>query len=81
MKETMTLPAGYKMVQEAATASAEGSVAHSSGSLSQTGNKLRAERKISLGKRVYEAADWGEFREAVNAYKAIANNMLVFEKR
>ena len=81
MKETMTLPAGYKMVQEAATASAEGSVAHSSGSLSQTGNKLRAERKISLGKRVYEAADWSEFREAVNAYKAIANNMLVFEKR
>ena len=81
MKETMTLPAGYKMVQEAATVSAEGSVAHASGTLSQTGNKLRAERKISLGKRVYEAADWGEFREAVNAYKAIANNMLVFEKR
>jgi hypothetical protein len=81
MKETMTLPAGYKMVQEAATASAEGSVAYASGSLSQAGNKLRAERKISLGKRVYEAADWGEFREAVNAYKAIANNMLVFEKR
>lgn len=81
MKETMTLPAGYKMVQEAATVSAEGSVAHASGTLSQTGNKLRAERKISLGKRVYEATDWGEFREAVNAYKAIANNMLVFEKR
>jgi hypothetical protein len=81
MKETMTLPAGYKMVQEAATASAEGSVAYASGSLSQAGNKLRAERKISLGKRVYEAADWSEFREAVNAYKAIANNMLVFEKR
>ena len=81
MKETMTLPAGYKMVQEAATVSAEGSVAHASGTLSQTGNKLRAERKISLGKRVYEAADWGEFREAVNAYKAIANNMMVFEKR
>ncbi len=82
MSETMTLPAGYKMLQEETSFSIDGTVAKSSGSLVQTGNKVCVERKISLGKRVYEASDWGEFRAAVNAYKAMANNnLLVFEKK
>lgn len=81
MRETMTLPAGYKMVQDEKKFTADGNTVKASGSLAQKGNKLCAERKISLGKRVYEAEEWTEFRTAVNAYKAIANNLLVFEKK
>ena len=81
LTETMQLPAGYKMLQPARERSVEGSVANASGSIAQEGNKLLAKQKISLGKRVYEASDWSEFRAAVNAYKEITNAMLVFEKK
>ena len=81
LTETMQLPKGYKMLQAARERSVEGSVANASGSIAQEGNKLIAMQKISLGKRVYEASDWSEFRAAVNAYKEITNAMLVFEKK
>ena len=81
MNETMTLPIGYKMLQEETIFSTDGEVAKASGSLAQKGNKVCVERKISLGKRVYEATEWDEFRTAVNAYKEIANNTLIFEKK
>lgn len=81
MSETMTLPTGYKMLQEKTIFSTDGKVAKASGSLTQKGNKVCVERKISLGKRVYEATEWNEFRTAVNAYKEIAKNTLIFEKK
>ena len=81
LKETMTLPKGYKMLQQPKSVSVEGNVAKAAGTLEQKGNKLCAEQYISLGKRVYEAAEWGEFRAAVNAFKEMTNSMLVLEKK
>lgn len=81
LKETMTLPKGYKMVQDAKSLSSEGEVVSASGSIAQEGTKLRAEQKISLGKRVYEASDWAQFRGAVNTFKEMTNGVLVFEKK
>ena len=80
LKETMTLPKGYKMLMQPKSVSAEGNVAKAVGSLRQEGNKLCAEQQISLGKRVYEASEWAEFRAAVNAYKEMTNTMLILEK-
>jgi hypothetical protein len=76
----MTLPKGYKMLMQPKSVSAEGNVAKAVGSLRQEGNKLCAEQQISLGKRVYEASEWAEFRAAVNAYKEMTNTMLILEK-
>ena len=81
LNETMTLPKGYKMAQEAKETSSKGDIVSAEGSIKQVGNKLQAMQKISLGKRVYEAADWNEFRTAVNSYKEMTNEMLVFEKK
>ena len=81
LNETMTLPKGYKMVQDAKSLSSEGDIASASGSISQDGTKLRAEQKISLGKRVYESSDWTQFRNAVNTFKEMTGSMLVFEKK
>ena len=80
MTEKMTLPAGYIMLQKETNFSTDGNIAKASGSLVQKGNKICVERKISLGKRVYEASEWEEFRTAVNAYKDISK-ILVFEKK
>ncbi|MBQ5663402.1 MAG: transglutaminase, partial [Bacteroidaceae bacterium] len=71
---------GYIMLQKETNFSTDGNIAKASGSLVQKGNKICVERKISLGKRVYEASEWEEFRTAVNAYKDISK-ILVFEKK
>ena len=81
MNETMTLPKGYKMAKEAYEVAASGEIASAEGCIRQDGNKLRVMQKISLGKRVYEASEWTQFRAAVNAYKEMTKRMLVFEKK
>jgi hypothetical protein len=69
------------MLQQPKAVSVEGDVAKAAGTLEQKGNKLCAEQYISLGKRVYEASEWGEFRAAVKAFKEMTNSMLVLEKK
>ena len=81
LKETMTLPKGYVMVQEPKQRAFRGNIASFEGSCLQQSNKLIVMQTLSLGKRVYEAEDWTDFRAAVNGYKEFANTTFVFEKR
>ena len=81
MNETMTLPKGYKMAKERYEVAASEEIASAEGCIRQDGNKLRVMQRISLGKRVYEASEWTQFRAAVNAYKEMTKRMLVFEKK
>jgi len=37
-------------------------------------------QEIVLGKRIYEAADWNEFREAVKGQKKISEMPVVLKK-
>ena len=81
LKETMTLPKGYRMVQEGRTeVNSTPEVAEFQGSIMQIGNRVEVLQKLSLGKRVYEAEDWPGFREAVNGYWSFALQSYVFEK-
>ena len=84
LKETMTLPKGYRMDGASDTASnvdVTSDVASFSSSISGTGNTVTVDAKISLGKRVYEAGDWADFRGAVKAYKDLADSEFVFVKK
>lgn len=81
LKETLTLPKGYNMVQEPMKFSYDSDVASFEGSCIQEGNTLSVKQTLSLGKRVYEAEDWTDFRSAVNGYKSFANTRFVFEKK
>lgn len=81
MNETMTLPKGYVMTSDAEEADVQGNIASFNGEMKQKDSKLIVRQSISLGKRVYEAEDWTEFRNAVNAYKGFASKTLVFEKK
>lgn len=81
LKETMSLPKGYKMVQEnRETTTSENPVASFSGYVKQENSQLQILQKLTLGKRVYEAEDWKAFREAVNAHKSFAGEQLIFKK-
>lgn len=79
LDEQITLPAGYTLVNDPYKAEAGGETVNYEGSCSQSGPTLHLQQRISLGKRVYDAADWTQFRESVTGFNGIKD--LVFEKR
>lgn len=81
LDEVLTLPEGYKMVQDPMQYTYESDIASFEGSCSQQGNVLKVGQTLSLGKRVYEAEDWTDFRSAVNGYRTFADTTFVFEKK
>jgi transglutaminase-like putative cysteine protease len=50
------------------------------GGYSLTGQKLTFTETISLGKRIYNAAEWPAYREAVNNQKHFANQKIILKK-
>lgn len=80
LHETLSLPKGYKMVQEAQYLKEESNVADFVGSIEQQGDKVSINQTLALKKRIYQAEDWSGFRSAVIATKALSDNMLVFQK-
>lgn len=84
LKETMTLPKGYRMDGVSGTGNnvnVDSDIASFSSSVSGADNKVTIDARLSLGKRVYEAGEWSDFRSAVNAYKDLADSEFVFVKK
>ncbi|MDE6504054.1 MAG: transglutaminase, partial [Muribaculaceae bacterium] len=84
LKETMTLPKGYSMDGVSGTGNnvnVDSDIASFSSSVSGADNKVTIDARLSLGKRVYEAGEWSDFRSAVNAYKDLADSEFVFVKK
>ena len=79
LDETIQFPAGYKMANSDRNDNVEGCSADFEGSLAQKGNKIFLYNKLALKKRVYEASDWDNYRDAVNAHK-IYGDYLVIKK-
>lgn len=81
LEEVITLPKGYKMVQENKEDTKNNPVASFSGYMKQEKEQVKIAQKLTLTKRVYDALDWPAFRSAVNAHKSFANETLIFEKK
>lgn len=84
LHETMTLPAGYAWTEgndAKLNTDTESDVATFRSELKNVRNKMIINAKLSLGKRVYEAEDWADFRNAVKGYKDLADSELVFVKK
>lgn len=77
LDETIQLPAGYKLAGEGKDDSKQSGAADFEGSLRQEGNKVVLHQKLALKKRVYEAADWDGFRNAVNAHKSFGDYITI----
>lgn len=84
LQETMTLPSGYVWAEGSNAAQAsdtESDVASFKSEVKSERNKIKINATLSLGKRVYDAEDWTDFRNAVKGYKDLANSELVFIKK
>ena len=76
LDETIQLPKGYTLLNEAKNESKQSDAADFEGSLSQQGDKVTLHQKLALKKRVYEANDWDGFRSAVNAHKGFGEYLI-----
>lgn len=81
LNETITLPAGYKMIQDDKQNEKKSPAADFSGYLKQDNNRLLIRQKLVLKKRIYDASDWPGFKDAVNAHKEFAKEPLIFEQQ
>lgn len=69
LNENLRLPSGYQLQGQELSDELTGLAADFSGSLLQEGRMLRLQTRLALKKRVYEASDWDNFRQAVEAAK------------
>lgn len=77
LKETLQLPKGYAMCSRSKNDECGGKAASFNGVLKQEGNKMLLQTSLSLNKRVYEAEDWHDFREAVNCSKTYGETVVI----
>lgn len=77
LDETIQLPKGYTLLNEAKQDSKQSDAADFEGSLRQEGDKITISQKLALKKRVYEAGDWDGFRSAVNAHKSFGDYLII----
>ena len=77
LDETIQLPSGYQLENEARNEQMQSNAADFEGSLSQKGNKIEMHQTLTLKKRVYEASDWEGFRNAVNLHKSFGDYLII----
>ncbi len=80
LSETMTLPAGYTSVTRPKSKSFQGDAVTFDGGYKVSGKTLDFYENIRFGKRVYEAADWPDYRQAVINQKFYQDTPLIFWK-
>ncbi|WP_251621259.1 DUF3857 domain-containing transglutaminase family protein [Odoribacter lunatus] len=77
INETIHLPKGYKMKQPERKDQITGNAADFEGTLYQKENVINLYHSLILKKRVYDADDWMNFRNAVNAHKSYGEDIIL----
>ena len=81
VKETVKLPSGFTSQSPLPERKkVDGKSVTYDGGYTLQGNSLTFEQKASYGKRVYEASDWSDFRNAVMAQQGFSAYELIFVK-
>ena len=81
VKETVKLPSGFTSQSPLPERQkVDGKSVTYDGGYTLQGNSLTFEQKASYGKRVYEASDWSDFRNAVMAQQNFSLYELIFVK-
>ncbi len=79
VNETIRIPAFKEAVRIPEAVDQKGAVASIVAGYSLQGEALDFSEKISLGKRIYEAEEWTQFRAVVEAQNRFADEMVVVE--
>ncbi len=79
ISETITLPATKNKLSLPCNINAPGNAASFTGGYQLQGDQLTFTARAILGKRLYDAAEWPEFRAVVEAQNAFAGKPVVIE--
>jgi len=77
--ETLTLPAGCKAGRIPSSVETGGTSASYKGGYNLKGNTLEFTSTAVFGKRVYEAADWADFRASVESQNKFSEKAVIIE--
>jgi hypothetical protein len=77
LEETIKIPEGYTPVTQEWAESFGDPVASYDGKISFENNTLKLYERITLGKRIYEPADWPMFKKVVQEQKDFADRKIV----
>lgn len=80
IEESIAVPTGMRVQRLPESASVRGDAASFEGSVTLDGNTLRLSAKHRMEKRVYDAADWPDFRAALLARAALADSPVILTK-
>ena len=80
LKETVTVPEGYSMVNEPVYIDLDGENAAYEASVNMKGNILEMEQEIILEKRIYEPSDWEDVKNVVESQQELAKTPVVLYK-
>jgi hypothetical protein len=78
LDETIKLPEGKEMVFIPESKVKQGNTCSFLGGYNMEGSAIHLSEKIIMGKRVYEASDWPQFRDAVNAQNSFGDEPVMF---
>jgi hypothetical protein len=80
LDETITLPQGFTMRNEASDIDFDDAAAAYEGKISQEGNTLNMHQEIILEKRIYEADEWPAVKKVVEAQDNMAHTPIILYK-
>lgn len=80
LDETITLPAGMRALRLPETARIAGEAASFDGGVTVEGGTLRFRARHRMEKRLYDAADWPDFRAAMLARTGFADSPVILTK-
>lgn len=80
IEESIVVPDGMRAQRLPESASVKGEAASFLGSVALEGNTLRLRATHRMEKRVYDAADWPDFRAALLARTALADSPVILTK-
>ena len=78
--ETIQLPEGLTVYSKPENKNKPGDICSFDGGYTIDGNKLTLNEKAQFGKRIYDAKDWPQFRETVNAQNSFIEVPVVLKK-
>jgi hypothetical protein len=80
LSETIELPSGFTIVSKPDPKNTSGEVCSFEGGYRMNGNILTLDEKICLGKRIYDAKDWTQFKEVVSAQNSFIEKAVIVKK-
>lgn len=80
VKETVTVPKYSKVIQLPEEKVVSSEFVNFDGKYNLSKRTLTFEQTADFGKRIYEACEWNDFRDAVKAQNSFANTAVILEK-